>query len=333
MLLGRRHLRPDRPAQPAPACSASSRPSSPRRPPRPRSSASRPAQGRPRHRARARRRAPSIDLYALTHNETSTGVAMPTRARPGADAGRARRWSTPPRPPAACASTPPRPTSTTSPRRSAWPPTAGCGWRPARPPPSSASSASPRLGPLDPRVARPRDRARQPPQGPDLQHARRWPRSSWPSSRSSGSTRTAASSGPPAAATARADTIYDWAEASELRHPVRRPTRRSAATWWPPSTSTTAVDATVVSQVLRANGVVDTESYRKLGRNQLRVALFPPSTPTTWPPSPTASTTSWRTCRSCSALCRTDCDNFATVGADEGGGGVRRAGGGARASG
>ena len=34
-------------------------------------------------------------------------------------------------------------------------------------------------------------------------------------------------------------------------------------------------DANVVSQVLRANGVIDTESYRKLGRNQLRVALFP----------------------------------------------------------
>ena len=28
-------------------------------------------------------------------------------------------------------------------------------------------------------------------------------------------------------------------------------------------------------QVLRANGIVDTESYRKLGRNQLRIALFP----------------------------------------------------------
>ena len=35
------------------------------------------------------------------------------------------------------------------------------------------------------------------------------------------------------------------------------------------------VDANVVSQVLRANGIVDTESYRKLGRNQLRIALFP----------------------------------------------------------
>ena len=36
-----------------------------------------------------------------------------------------------------------------------------------------------------------------------------------------------------------------------------------------------AVDAATVSSVLRANGVVDTESYRKLGRNQLRIAMFP----------------------------------------------------------
>ncbi len=30
-----------------------------------------------------------------------------------------------------------------------------------------------------------------------------------------------------------------------------------------------------VSGVLRANGILDTESYRKLGRNQLRIATFP----------------------------------------------------------
>ena len=35
------------------------------------------------------------------------------------------------------------------------------------------------------------------------------------------------------------------------------------------------VDATALAKVLRANGVVDTEPYRKLGRNQLRVALYP----------------------------------------------------------
>jgi len=35
------------------------------------------------------------------------------------------------------------------------------------------------------------------------------------------------------------------------------------------------VDAAAVAAALRANGVVDTEPYRKLGRNQLRVAMFP----------------------------------------------------------
>ena len=36
-----------------------------------------------------------------------------------------------------------------------------------------------------------------------------------------------------------------------------------------------AVDASAVAKALRANGIVDTEPYRKLGRNQLRVAMFP----------------------------------------------------------
>jgi phosphoserine aminotransferase len=35
------------------------------------------------------------------------------------------------------------------------------------------------------------------------------------------------------------------------------------------------VDARAVAAALRANGILDTESYRKLGRNQLRLALFP----------------------------------------------------------
>jgi phosphoserine aminotransferase len=36
-----------------------------------------------------------------------------------------------------------------------------------------------------------------------------------------------------------------------------------------------SVDASVIAKVLRANGIVDTEPYRKLGRNQLRIAMFP----------------------------------------------------------
>jgi len=35
------------------------------------------------------------------------------------------------------------------------------------------------------------------------------------------------------------------------------------------------VDASTVAAVLRANGIVDTEPYRKLGRNQLRIGMYP----------------------------------------------------------
>jgi phosphoserine aminotransferase len=71
-----------------------------------------------------------------------------------------------------------------------------------------------------------------------------------------------------------ASIIYGWAEAHELASPfVTDPADRShvVAT----IDLDDSVDATVVSKVLRANGIVDTESYRKLGRNQLRIALFP----------------------------------------------------------
>jgi phosphoserine aminotransferase len=72
-----------------------------------------------------------------------------------------------------------------------------------------------------------------------------------------------------------AATIYEWAEASRYAAPfVAEPSQRShvVATI---DLDAAAADATVVSAVLRANGIVDTESYRKLGRNQLRIALFP----------------------------------------------------------
>ena len=57
--------------------------------------------------------------------------------------------------------------------------------------------------------------------------------------------------------------------------PRTSPTRRCAPTWSPRSTSTTAWTPTAIAKVLRANGIVDTEPYRKLGRNQLRIALYP----------------------------------------------------------
>ena len=71
-----------------------------------------------------------------------------------------------------------------------------------------------------------------------------------------------------------AETIYGWAERSEFARPfVERPEQRSHTI----ATIDFAdeVDAAVVARTLRENGIVDTEPYRKLGRNQLRVAMFP----------------------------------------------------------
>jgi phosphoserine aminotransferase len=68
--------------------------------------------------------------------------------------------------------------------------------------------------------------------------------------------------------------IYGWAEASAVATPfVTDPALRSNAV----ATIDFAdgVDAARIARELRANGIVDTEPYRKLGRNQLRVALYP----------------------------------------------------------
>jgi phosphoserine aminotransferase len=67
--------------------------------------------------------------------------------------------------------------------------------------------------------------------------------------------------------------IYSWADAAEFATPfVANPDERSnvIAT----IDFDESVDAAVVAKVLRANGIVDTEPYRKLGRNQLRIATF-----------------------------------------------------------
>ncbi len=68
--------------------------------------------------------------------------------------------------------------------------------------------------------------------------------------------------------------LYGWAERSTYASPfVRDPAMRSAVVGTIDLDA--SVDAARVAQVLRANGVVDTEPYRKLGRNQLRIAMFP----------------------------------------------------------
>jgi len=68
--------------------------------------------------------------------------------------------------------------------------------------------------------------------------------------------------------------LYDWAESSAFATPfVTRPELRSQVVGTIDFNSD--VDAAVVAKTLRANGIVDTEPYRKLGRNQLRVGMFP----------------------------------------------------------
>jgi phosphoserine aminotransferase len=73
---------------------------------------------------------------------------------------------------------------------------------------------------------------------------------------------------------ASAAILYGWADASEFASPfVANPAERSHVV----GTIDLAdgIDAAAVSNILRRNGIVDTDSYRKLGRNQLRIAMFP----------------------------------------------------------
>ncbi|OON72337.1 phosphoserine transaminase [Streptomyces tsukubensis] len=73
---------------------------------------------------------------------------------------------------------------------------------------------------------------------------------------------------------ASAKALYGWAEDVKYANPfVTDPAKRSQVIGTIDFTDD--VDAAAVAKVLRANGVVDTEPYRKLGRNQLRVAMFP----------------------------------------------------------
>ncbi|HEX5568295.1 MAG TPA: phosphoserine transaminase [Streptomyces sp.] len=68
--------------------------------------------------------------------------------------------------------------------------------------------------------------------------------------------------------------LYGWAEKSAYATPfVTDPARRSQVVGTIDFAG--GVDAAAVAKVLRANGIVDTEPYRKLGRNQLRIAMFP----------------------------------------------------------
>jgi phosphoserine aminotransferase len=78
---------------------------------------------------------------------------------------------------------------------------------------------------------------------------------------------------------ASAGILYGWADAHAHARPfVREPSARSHVT--ATIDFDDAVDAVAIATSLRANGIVDVEPYRKLGRNQLRIAMFPAIEPT-----------------------------------------------------
>lgn len=68
-------------------------------------------------------------------------------------------------------------------------------------------------------------------------------------------------------------TLYDWAERTSYTTPfVADPAERSPVVG---TIDFEGVEASAVAKTLRANGIVDTEPYRKLGRNQLRIGMYP----------------------------------------------------------
>ncbi|MGH9044844.1 MAG: phosphoserine transaminase [Acidimicrobiales bacterium] len=71
-----------------------------------------------------------------------------------------------------------------------------------------------------------------------------------------------------------AEILYTWAEGSDFARPfVENPSERSHVVGTIDLVD--SLSAPTVAKVLRANGIVDTEPYRKLGRNQLRIAMYP----------------------------------------------------------
>jgi phosphoserine aminotransferase len=213
---------------------------------------------------------PAVDLYALTHNETSTGVAMPVR-RPEGAAGLVCVDAT-----SGAGGLPVDPREFDvyyfAPQKAF----AGDGglWlallSPAAVERAQAIAASGRWIPaiLDLAVALEQSRADQTLNTPALAtlfllaHQVDWLNAqgglAWASKRCDES----------------AGIVYGWAGTSDYATPfVTDPAMRShtvATVDLDPS-----VDAAAVARALRANGIVDTEPYRKLGRNQLRIGMYP----------------------------------------------------------
>ena len=273
-VLGRRHVRADRPAQRAPRVrrvlvEVRRRQRAPRRISTSRSSSPREPGDHPEpvvdDHGRPLRPHPQRDLH-----RRGDGPAPAGRRRT------ARSWpSTPPRPPAGCRGTRPQVDVYYFAPQKCFASDGGL-WIAACSP--AAVERIERITaerPMAAGVARPRHRPRQQPPRPDLQH---------PGRRHAGAVRRPSCAG---CSTAAGSTGASSGARLVVRPPLRvgrgrgrgrrrsSPIRPSARRSSARSISTTRIDAAKVNAALRANGIVDTDSYRKLGRNQLRIGMFP----------------------------------------------------------
>jgi phosphoserine aminotransferase len=215
---------------------------------------------------------PGVDAYALTHNETSTGVAMPVRRVPGADEGALVLVDA----------------------------TSGAGGLPVDVTEADAYYFAPQKsfaadGGLWVALMSPAALARV----EEIGASGRWVPASYDLQVAVENSRKDQTYNTPALATLfllcdqvewmlsrggldwatsrtaeSAERLYGWAEKAPYAFPfVTDPAQRSTVVGTVDLTDD--VDAAEVARVLRANGVVDTEPYRKLGRNQLRVGMYP----------------------------------------------------------
>ena len=213
-----------------------------------------------------------VDLYALTHNETSTGVAMELRRPPGTDPGAlvavdatsgagGLRWD-----PSAVDVYYFAPQKCFAADGGLW--VAACS--PAAIERIERIAASDRWRPtsIDLGIALTNSRANQTYNTPAvatlimLASQLDWMNGNggleWCAARSDRS----------------AEIVYGWAASREWATPfVADPAKRSSVVATVDLDDTISAEA--VNAVLRAHGVVDTDSYRKLGRNQLRIGMFP----------------------------------------------------------
>ena len=215
---------------------------------------------------------PSVDVYALTHNETSTGVAMPLRRPTGASDGQLVLVDAT----SAAGGLPWDPTEVDvyyfAPQKcfaaegGLW--VAACSPAAIERIDRIAASGRWRPAALDLVIARDNSRLDQTYNTPAVTTLVLF------ASQLSWMLEIGGLASCAKRAQASAEHLYGWAEATSWTTPfVADPAKRSNVVATVDLDD--GIDVTKLNAALRANGIVDTDGYRKLGRNQIRVGMFP----------------------------------------------------------